>query len=113
MTYTIIVSTRNEDDTLLPGMTANVEIIIGERSDALQVPSAALRFTPSGTQAARSTGQGGAQNTGRGSDQTQRGDHGERKNQTSDHVVSRGFHSDGTARCASGVTNALEPAGAL
>ena len=73
VTYTIIVSTRNEDDTLLPGMTANVEIIIGERSDALQVPSAALRFTPSGTQAVRTTGQGRSQNAGRGSDQTQRG----------------------------------------
>ena len=50
VTYVIIVSTRNDDDTLLPGMTANVELVIGERADAIQVPSSALRFTPRGVE---------------------------------------------------------------
>ena len=31
---------------LLPGMTANVELIIEERKDALVIPNRALRFTP-------------------------------------------------------------------
>ena len=60
VTYVIIVSTRNDDDTLLPGMTANVELVIGERVDAIQVPSSALRFTPSGVEApSAGGGQGG------------------------------------------------------
>jgi len=66
VTYVIIVSTRNDDDTLLPGMTANVELVIGERADAIQVPSSALRFTPRGIEVpsaggGRGSGGGGGQ----------------------------------------------------
>ena len=64
VTYVIIVSTRNDDDTLLPGMTANVELVIGERADAIQVPSSALRFTPRGIEvpsAGGGSGGGGGQ----------------------------------------------------
>lgn len=46
VTYTVIVSTKNEGQLLLPGMTANVEIIIDEREDALLVPNQAFRFMP-------------------------------------------------------------------
>ena len=46
VTYIIIVIAQNEEDTLFPGMTANVEIFIGERSEVVQVSNSALRFTP-------------------------------------------------------------------
>ena len=60
VTYVIIVSTRNDDDTLLPGMTANVELVIGERADAIQVPSSALRFTPRGIEVPSAGGREGS-----------------------------------------------------
>jgi HlyD family secretion protein len=46
VTYTVVVSAQNEDLRLLPGMTANIQIIVDERADALKVPNAALRFRP-------------------------------------------------------------------
>jgi HlyD family secretion protein len=46
VTYRVIIETDNRDRTLLPGMTANVEVVLGTRTDALRVPSAALRFVP-------------------------------------------------------------------
>jgi len=46
VTYTVIVSTENNDQLLLPGMTANVEVIIDEREDALLIPNQAFRFMP-------------------------------------------------------------------
>ena len=65
VTYVIIVSTRNDDDTLLPGMTANVELVIGERADTIQVPSSALRFNPRGVEVP-SAGDGGQGGQGQG-----------------------------------------------
>ena len=50
VTYTVIVAAQNPDQRLLPGMTANVEIIAGEREDALRIPNAALRFVPEGAE---------------------------------------------------------------
>jgi HlyD family secretion protein len=46
VTYTVVVSTENPDLRLLPGMTANVKIVVDERTEALTVPNAALRFRP-------------------------------------------------------------------
>ena len=46
VTYTVVVSAQNEDLRLLPGMTANIQIIVDERADVLKVPNAALRFRP-------------------------------------------------------------------
>jgi len=48
VTYTVIVQADNPDHLLLPGMTANVDIIIGARTNVLRVPEAALRFKPKG-----------------------------------------------------------------
>jgi HlyD family secretion protein len=61
VTYVIIVGTRNNDQSLLPGMTASIEIIVGQKHDVLRVPSAALRFTPVGAkrETSRSSGSGG------------------------------------------------------
>jgi HlyD family secretion protein len=44
--YDCIVDVNNSDLKLLPGMTANVSIIVAERDNALKVPNAALRFRP-------------------------------------------------------------------
>lgn len=46
VTYTVIVSAENQDLSLLPGMTANVELIISEIREALKIPNSALRFRP-------------------------------------------------------------------
>ncbi len=44
--YKVIASVANAEDRLLPGMTANVAIIIAARESALTVAASALRFTP-------------------------------------------------------------------
>lgn len=46
--YTVVAEADNPGDKLLPGMTANADIILERRPDALRVPNAALRFTPAG-----------------------------------------------------------------
>ena len=48
VTYTAVVSARNDDLTLVPGMTANVRIVTDRRDSVLKVPNAALRFKPAG-----------------------------------------------------------------
>lgn len=68
VTYTVIITARNPDLKLLPGMTAIVEIVTGRNEDVLRVSNDALRFKPppgSGLEtteagaAARAGGQGG------------------------------------------------------
>ena len=51
VTYTVLVSADNSELRLLPGMTANIQIIVDERQNALKVPNAALRFKPNGEDA--------------------------------------------------------------
>jgi len=46
VTYTAVVGVENADQALLPGMTANLQIVTDERRDVLRVPNAALRFRP-------------------------------------------------------------------
>jgi len=48
VTYTAIISADNPDLRLLPGMTANVQIIVEERKNVLKVPNGSLRFRPPG-----------------------------------------------------------------
>ncbi len=71
VTYVIIVSSRNDDDSLLPGMTANVELVIGDRADTLQIPSSALRYRPRGIEVSASDDRGSMD--GRSGGQGQRG----------------------------------------
>lgn len=49
VTYMVEVSAQNPERILLPGMTANVRVIIDQRDDVLKVPNAALRFRPPGS----------------------------------------------------------------
>jgi len=46
VTYTVVATADNVDHLLLPGMTANVTIIISERSGALKIPNAAFFYRP-------------------------------------------------------------------
>lgn len=46
VTYTVVISADNPDRALLPGMTANVRIVVDQRESVLKVPNAALRFRP-------------------------------------------------------------------
>src|SRR5690606_39173855 len=48
ITYTVVVTADNFDLRLLPGMTANVTLIINRRGDAVKVANAALRYRPAG-----------------------------------------------------------------
>ncbi|WP_332689160.1 efflux RND transporter periplasmic adaptor subunit [Bosea sp. (in: a-proteobacteria)] len=48
VTYTGVVRVENRDLALLPGMTANIQVVTEDRPDVLRVPNAALRFRPLG-----------------------------------------------------------------
>ncbi len=55
--YTVVVEADNPGERLLPGMTANADIILEEKRNVLRVPNAALRFTPGDVVAAQQAGQ--------------------------------------------------------
>ena len=44
--YTAVVSVKNDNGKLLPGMTATVQFLTGSAENVLTVPNAALRFRP-------------------------------------------------------------------
>jgi len=63
VTYNVVIDVNNPEQTLKPGMTANLTITIDERNNVLKVPNSALRFTPqdANTQRTGATGQGQGQ----------------------------------------------------
>ncbi len=68
VTYNVVIDVANPQQTLKPGMTANLTITIDERNNVLKVSNAALRFTPqrTGTSAgADAAAQGQGQGQGR------------------------------------------------
>ena len=44
VTYTVLISANNPEFKLLPGMTANVKVVVDKRDNVLKIPNAALRF---------------------------------------------------------------------
>lgn len=48
VTYTGVIRVQNGDMALLPGMTANLQVVTEDRQDVLRVANAALRFRPVG-----------------------------------------------------------------
>jgi len=46
VSYLVILDVDNKDGKLLTGMTANVEIVTGTKSNVLRVPTPAIRFRP-------------------------------------------------------------------
>ncbi len=55
ITYPVVVSVDNSDQSLLPGMTANAEIEVSRRDNVLRIPNAALRYKPDDTAVADAT----------------------------------------------------------
>jgi HlyD family secretion protein len=60
VTYTVVVGVDNPGGKLLPGMTANVKLVVAEKPSVLKVSNAALRFRPAGADAGGGPGGGGA-----------------------------------------------------
>jgi HlyD family secretion protein len=48
--YVVMAEAENPQGRLLPGMTANADIVLEERRGVMKVPAAALRWTPAGSQ---------------------------------------------------------------
>ena len=46
ISYTVVISAANPNQSLLPGMTANVRVVVDSRDNVLKVANAALRFRP-------------------------------------------------------------------
>jgi HlyD family secretion protein len=80
--YDCVIQVGNADLKLLPGMTANVSIVIAEQDDALRIPNAALRFRPPDIAAGEGKTNGSqrtvAQNAGPNGDSRGRGGGGQR-----------------------------------
>jgi HlyD family secretion protein len=51
VTYNVVVGVENPEQKLLPGMTANIRIVVDSRPEVLKVPNIALRFRPPGEEA--------------------------------------------------------------
>lgn len=60
VTYNVVVNVANPDLALMPGMTANLRVLVETRHDVLRVPTTALRFRP----AAGSAVEGGGKSRG-------------------------------------------------
>ena len=58
VTYTAIISAPNPDLLLLPGMTAQLRIVVSDTGEILKIPAQALRFRPN--TAIRASGSAGA-----------------------------------------------------
>lgn len=83
VSYTVVVEADNPGRQLLPGMTANAEIVLEQREDVLRLPNTALRFRPADpdlvAQGQALVGNGGGRRGGAGEAQAQtRGERGER-----------------------------------
>lgn len=52
VTYDVVLEVDNPDQTLLPGMTSYVSIILAEQQNVLRVPNSALRYRPARQDAA-------------------------------------------------------------
>lgn len=57
VSYVVVISAANPDLSLLPGMTANVRVVVDSRDSVLKVPNAALRFRPAGSVEAKPAAQ--------------------------------------------------------
>jgi len=57
--YTVIAEGDNPGNKLLPGMTANADIVIEQKKNVMKVPNAALRWTPADQKAPTAAPRGG------------------------------------------------------
>lgn len=78
VSYTVVVEAENPGRQLLPGMTANAEIVLEEREDVLRLANNALRFRPA-DEALAARGQAlASEGSSAGGGQRQRGEGGQR-----------------------------------
>jgi len=73
VTYNVVIDVNNPEQTLKPGMTANLTITIDERTNVLKVPNSALRFTPTDANGQRTGAGGQGQGQGQGRRRQQQG----------------------------------------
>ncbi|HEX5832899.1 MAG TPA: efflux RND transporter periplasmic adaptor subunit [Pyrinomonadaceae bacterium] len=66
VTYNVVINVENPEQTLKPGMTANLTITIDERNNVLKVPNSALRFRPQNANNASDGANPGGQGQGQG-----------------------------------------------
>src|SRR5919201_6874714 len=66
VTYTVVVAVSNPEGKLLPGMTANVKLVVAEKPSVLKVPNSALRFRPPGAEPEGPTAAAGSGTRGPG-----------------------------------------------
>ena len=66
VTYTVVINARNPGRKLLPGMTASIDIVTGQREGALRASNAAVRFRPPDDLAPEASDQGDGGRGGRG-----------------------------------------------
>lgn len=66
VTYNVVVSARNPDGRLLPGMTANVRLVVDQKENILKVSNAALRYRPPGEAAEAAPAAGAGPSGGQG-----------------------------------------------
>src|SRR5581483_6955514 len=64
VSYTVTSSVDQTNATLLPGMTATINIIVNQVNNALEVPMSALTFARTQTSASRTSGQQGTSPAG-------------------------------------------------
>lgn len=72
VTYTVVILVDNPELKLLPGMTANVTILVNQADSVLRVPNAALRFRPPGAASGAGGAGGGDGAHGQAGDDTRR-----------------------------------------
>jgi HlyD family secretion protein len=60
VTYVVVIAAENPDEVLLPGMTANLQVVVAEREGVLKVPNTALRFRPAGQVGEEQVGRSGS-----------------------------------------------------
>ena len=87
VTYNVVINVNNPEQTLKPGMTANLTITIDERNNVLKVPNSALRFTPQDANRQRSGNAGGQGQGGQGGQ-------GRRRQQQGDNAQGGGDNSN-------------------
>ncbi|MGB0513753.1 MAG: efflux RND transporter periplasmic adaptor subunit, partial [Wenzhouxiangellaceae bacterium] len=66
VTYTVVISARNPDRRLLPGMTASIDITTGRAENVVRVENAAVRFRPPEGVSVRGAEAGDSEGAGRG-----------------------------------------------
>jgi HlyD family secretion protein len=64
VTYDVVIQVNNQDFKLMPGMTANVSVIIMTKHDVLRITNAAIRFRFSERPAGTGAGPGGGADAG-------------------------------------------------